>query len=317
MIHRRGWLDWAVLVALVVVWGSAFAGLKIAVADWPPAAVASTRLTVAAAALLALLVLRRERLPPLRDGSSVWLTYGLLGVFGLGLPFLCFSWAATELPSAVLAICNGTSPVFTALFAHQFLAAERLNKRKSIGVSLGLIGFAALVFPDIAAAGGLGAGGVAEFVALAGAALYAVANVVTKRAPPLGAVPAAFIMCLFGALGTAVAAAAWTGAPGPLSFQAGTAIVLLGLVPTALGTIGYVWLIRRRGALFTSFTTYLSPVWAILIGVALLGERPGPAEYLALVLILAGVGVANLPGKTVDKPPRPSPETSGAGSQPR
>jgi drug/metabolite transporter (DMT)-like permease len=86
--------------------------------------------------------------------------------------------------------------------------------------------------------------------------------------------------------------------------------VLLGIVPTALGTIGYVWLIRRRGALFTSFSTYLSPVWAILIGVVLLAERPGPTEYLALILILAGVVVANLAGKTVDKPPRPSSEPS-------
>ncbi len=306
MNRSRHWLDWAVLVTLVVVWGSAFAGLKIAVADWPPAAVASARLSVAAGVLWVLLQLRRERLPRLRPRPEpTWWTYGLLGVFGLGLPFLCFSWAAGELSSAVLAICNGTSPVFTALFAHQFIAAERLTRRKAIGVSLGLVGFVALVAPDLAASGGVAAGGLAELVALAGAALYAVGNVVTKRAPPLGAVPAAFIMCLFGALATALAAAGWTGNPGPLTARAALAIVLLGLVPTALGTLGYLWLIRRRGALFTSFTTYLAPIWAILIGVVLLAERPGPAEYLALALILAGVGVANLPGKTVDRPPRP------------
>jgi drug/metabolite transporter (DMT)-like permease len=81
--------------------------------------------------------------------------------------------------------------------------------------------------------------------------------------------------------------------------------VALGVAPTALGTIGYVWLIRRRGALFTSFTTYLSPVWAVLLGVALLGERPGWAEYLALALILIGVGIANLRNKTIDRPPSP------------
>jgi len=311
----RGWLDWAVLVALVVVWGSAFAGLKIAVADWPPAAVASTRLSVAALALLAVLAVRGEALPVLRprpDGR--WLIYGSLGVFGLGLPFLCFSWAALELSSAVLAICNGVSPVFTALFAHQFIAAERLNKRRVFGVALGLGGFVALVAPDLTAAGGLGSAGLAEFVALAGAALYAVANVVTKRAPPLGSVPAAFIMCLFGAFATGLVALA-QGSPGPLSVPAGVSIVLLGLVPTALGAIGYVWLIRRRGALFTSFTTYLSPIWAVLIGVVLLAERPGPAELLALLLILLGVGVANLPGKTVDRPPRPTPEPREAGSR--
>jgi drug/metabolite transporter (DMT)-like permease len=39
--------------------------------------------------------------------------------------------------------------------------------------------------------------------------------------------------------------------------------------------------------------------------VALLSERPGWAEYLALALILIGVGVANLRNKTIDRPPSP------------
>ena len=283
-------LDWAVLVVLVIVWGSAFAGLKIAVAGLHPAWVASLRLTVAALALLLLMQLRKERLPTLRPKPDpVWPVYAALGMFGLGLPFLLFAWAATELPSAVLAICNGVSPVFTALFAHAFLAGERLNTRKSVGVGLGLVGFVALVAPDLQASG-LDGTVVAELAALAGAALYAVANVVTKKAPPAPSVTSAFIMCAAGAVFTGATALVWAGPPPMPSAQVGGMIVALGLLPTALGTVGYVWLIRRRGALFTSFTTYLSPVWAILIGVVLLAERPGPAEYLALILILAGVG---------------------------
>ena len=306
MLSRRILLDWSVLVALVVVWGSAFAGLKIAVAGLHPAWVASMRLGVAALALYLLMRGLGERAPRLRPRPDpIWATYVGLGVFGLGTPFLLFAWAATGLPSAVLAICNGVSPVFTALFAHAFLAGERLNKRKSVGVGLGLIGFIALVAPDLRETG-LGSGVVAELAALGGAALYAVANVVTKKAPPAPSVTSAFVMCLAGALSTALAALLWAGPPPLPELRVVAVVIALGLFPTALGTIGYVWLIRRRGALFTSFTTYLSPVWAILIGVALLGERPGAAEYLALVMILLGVGVANLRGKTVERPPSPA-----------
>ncbi|MBW3559278.1 MAG: DMT family transporter [Proteobacteria bacterium] len=306
MISRRALLDWSVLVALVVVWGSAFAGLKIAVGGLHPAWVASMRLSTAALALFILMRGRGERPPRLWPRPDpIWSTYALLGVFGLGTPFLLFSWAATELPSAVLAICNGVSPVFTALFAHAFLAGERLNGRKSVGVSLGLIGFIALVAPDLKT-DGLGSAVVAELAALAGAALYAVANVVTKQAPSAPPVLSAFIMCLAGALATAAAALLWAGPPPLPGLKVGAVVVALGLLPTALGTVGYVWLIRRRGALFTSFTTYLAPVWAILIGIALLGERPAPAEYAALALILLGVGIANLRGKTVERPPSPA-----------
>jgi len=304
---RRALLDWGVLIALVVVWGSAFAGLRIAVEGLHPAWVASMRLGVAALALFILARARGEAPPRLLPRPDrLWTAYGSIGVFGLGLPFLLFAWAALELPSAVLAICNGVSPVFTALFAHAFLAGERLNKRKSVGVGLGLIGFLALVAPDLE---GAGVGGdltlFAELAALGGAALYAVANVVTKRAPPAPSTTSAFILCLAGALSTAIAALVWAGPPPVPDARTASVIVALGLLPTALGTIGYVWLIRRRGALFTSFSTYLSPIWAVLVGVALLGERPGPAEYLALLLILAGVGVANLRGKTVERPPLP------------
>lgn len=302
MTQKGAWLDWSVLVALVVVWGSAFAGLKIAVEGLHPAWVASMRLGVAAIALLALMRARGERLP---GPGPVWTAYSMIGVFGLGLPFLLFSWAATELPSAVLAICNGVSPVFTALFAHAFLAGEKLNRRKSLGVALGLIGFVALVAPDLEDAG-QGLALAAEFAALGGAALYAVANVLTKRAPPTASVTSAGLMCLTAALATAAAAMLWSGPPTPPSPRVALVVVALGLLPTALGTVGYVWLIRRRGALFTSFTTYLSPLWAMVIGVALLAEQPGPAEYLALVLILLGVGIANLRGKTVDRPPSPA-----------
>ena len=305
MVSRRVLLDWSVLVALVIVWGSAFAGLKIAVEGAHPAWVASMRLGVAASILFALMLGRGERAPRLLPRPDpVWSSYALIGVFGLGTPFLLFAWAATELPSAVLAICNGVSPVFTALFAHAFLAGERLNKRKTIGVGLGLVGFVALVAPDLRSTG-LGGAVVAELAALGGAALYAVANVVTKKAPPTPSVTSAFIMCLTGAIATGIAALVWAGPPTVPSARVLGVIVALGLAPTALGTIGYVWLIRRRGALFTSFTSYLSPVWAVLIGVAVLGERPGSAEYLALLLILLGVGVANLPGKTVERPPSP------------
>jgi drug/metabolite transporter (DMT)-like permease len=109
------------------------------------------------------------------------------------------------------------------------------------------------------------------------------------------------MMCLTRPCPPAVAALLLAGPP-PLPDAERPGHRRFGLLPTALGTIGYVWLIRRRGALFTSFTTYLSPVWAILIGVALLGEQPGAPEYLALVLILVGVAIANLRGKTIDRP---------------
>jgi len=322
MIARGVLLDWLVMIALVIVWGSAFAFLKVAVTGWHPAWVVCSRLVVASAALLLILVLRREALPALWPRPDrIWTTYGLIGAMGMGLPFLCFAWAATELPSSVLAICNGTTPVFTALLAHFLIAGERLTGRRVLGVALGVSGFVALVGPDLLEQGvGSGSAG-AQLAAVGGALLYGVANVVIKRAPDVGAATSAFLMCLGGAVFSGIAALVWTGAPSGWSTPAAGAIVFLAVFPTALATIGYVWLIRRRGAVFTSLTVYLAPIWATLLGVVLLSETPGLTDYLALVLILSGVAIANLKGRTVDRPPLParavSPAGPEAGSRPR
>ena len=86
------------------------------------------------------------------------------------------------------------------------------------------------------------------------------------------------------------------------------AVLFLGVGPTGLASAGWVWLVHRRGALFGSMPTYLSPVWATLLGVAVLGERPGGAAYAALALILAGVAAASRTPRAPEPPAIDSPE---------
>ena len=72
-----------------------------------------------------------------------------------------------------------------------------------------------------------------------------------------------------------------------------TAMIVLGLLPTAFAMFVYVWLIQRAGPVFVSFTTYMSPLWATGLGVLFLGEPLHGSMVGALALILAGVAVAN------------------------
>jgi drug/metabolite transporter (DMT)-like permease len=71
----------------------------------------------------------------------------------------------------------------------------------------------------------------------------------------------------------------------------------LGVFSTGLATVGYVFLIQRRGPLFMSMSIYLAPCLATALGMAALGERPGWPAFAALALILAGVGLATTGGR--------------------
>jgi drug/metabolite transporter (DMT)-like permease len=284
-------LDWLVLAALVVAWGSAFAALKIAVHDIAPAWNTVIRLWVATLVLSLICAARGERLPALLPRPSpVWGWYAVLGLVGLAAPFFLFAFAARGLPSAVNAICNGSSPLFTALLAHLLLAEERLGLRRGAGVALGFVGLLVLVGPRLMHGGAVE--GLALAAALVGGLLYAVSNIITRKAPVISSTAGALLMCLPAAVFATVGAALTTPLPDALPpWQALAAVTGLGIFSTALGSVGYVWLVQRRGPVFMSMSIYMAPLWATGLGVALMGERPGLSAFTALGLILLGVGL--------------------------
>ena len=71
-----------------------------------------------------------------------------------------------------------------------------------------------------------------------------------------------------------------------------SAVIWLGVGPTAFATVVYFKLIASAGPTFMSLVNYMSPVVAVFLGVALLGEVPGWHAYVALSLILVGIGVS-------------------------
>jgi drug/metabolite transporter (DMT)-like permease len=81
----------------------------------------------------------------------------------------------------------------------------------------------------------------------------------------------------------------WTLAP---TFGSAAAIVWLGAGPTAIATIVYFRLIAAAGPTFMSIVNYLSPPVALLAGVLLLGEEPGPSAVAGLALIMLGIAVS-------------------------
>lgn len=288
-------VDWLVLAGLVLAWGSAFAALKIAAPAMTPAWNTVVRLTIASLVLWLILKARGERLPRLLPRPDpVWGWYLAIGAVGMAIPFFLFAFAAQGLSSAVNAICNGASPLFTAGLAHLLLAGERLTLRRAAGVGLGFGGLIVLVLPR------LQHGAAMEVLALGaaifGAVLYAVSNVITRKAPPISSTAGGLLMCFTGAILAVAGALITTPLPAeapPLAAWLGVAY--LGVFSTGLGSVGYVWLVQRRGPVFMSMAIYLAPLWATALGVVFLGERPGWPAYAALAMILAGVGLTTAP----------------------
>src|ERR1019366_8353765 len=66
------------------------------------------------------------------------------------------------------------------------------------------------------------------------------------------------------------------------------AVVVLGIVCTAIAFVIFVVLIREAGTSRATVITYVNPVIAVALGVLVLGEHPGAGAVAGLLLILAG-----------------------------
>lgn len=136
------------ITLLTALWSPSFLFIKLAVHDLPPVTLAAWRVSLAAVLLSSLLLFKRQPLPRSR---SFWAHMSIMAFFTSVLPFCLFSFAEQTIESAVAAILNGTTPMFTALMAHYLIPSDRLTPQKALGISLSIVGLLFLFLPNIQA----------------------------------------------------------------------------------------------------------------------------------------------------------------------
>jgi drug/metabolite transporter (DMT)-like permease len=284
--------DWLLLFALVAMWGSAFMFMKIAVASVPPATLAAGRLVIGASVLLAVVHARGLRLPAL---GSAWRQYALLAAVGNAVPFYLIAWGQQRIDSALAGILIAVMPLATLVLAHHFVRGEHITRHRLIGFILGFSGIVLLMGPAAALTGETGSAlqMVSQLSVLAGALCYA-ANTVVARLTVKGDVfiASAGVLLLASAMMLPLALVLdrpWTLMPSVASIAS---VVWLGIGATGVATLCYFALIGSAGPTFTSLVNYMSPCVALLLGVIILNEEPGPNAYAGLALILSGIALS-------------------------
>jgi drug/metabolite transporter (DMT)-like permease len=289
-----GGREWAMLVVLSVAWGGSFFFNGVAVGELPSLTLVWLRVAVAAVALLAVLRLLGQRLPPERRAWAAFLGMGLLNNV---VPFVLIVWGQHRIASGLAAILNATTPLFTVLVAHLLTSDERLSARKLAGVAIGFGGVAVMIGLD--ALGGLGSDVAAQLACLAAALSYAFAGIFGRRFRRLGIAPlasAAGQVCASTLLLLPVMLL--VDRPWSLALpHASTwgAVLGVGLVSTACGYVLYFRILAAVGATNLLLVTFLIPISACLLGAALLGEILQGRQVVGMALI--GAGLACIDGR--------------------
>jgi len=275
---RRAWLLFATVSLL---WGVPYLFIKVAVAEVPPVTVVFVRVALAAA-LLAPVAARRGALRGLRGRL---LPLVVLSLTEITVPFLLISMGEQRITSSLAGLLIAAMPLFVALLALRFDAAERVSGSRLLGLLLGIGGVAVLLGVDLGGDLRQVAGGAMVLLATL---CYASSTLLVKRlfseVPMLGVVTVATAIASL-LLAPFALALTPTRLPSP---NVVLALMALGVLCTAAGLLSYFALIVEAGPSRAAVITYMNPAVAVALGIAILGEPLTGGIVVGFLLILVG-----------------------------
>jgi drug/metabolite transporter (DMT)-like permease len=278
------------LLVLALAWGSSFMFIEFAIEDLSPAATMTARLVIAASVLFGILTARRG----FRQAIGCVRMFGraglILGAMTTALPFWLIAWGQTHIDSGISAIANASMPIFVALLAIRFAPGERVSGLRAVGIGLGILGVGVLV--GVGPQGGLW-GAIGTLAVVLAAVSYAAGSLFVQR--KLDDSSGLLVMTsstIWGAI--VILPLGIVQAPSELpGWKAIMAILVMGVVATALGLLLYVHLVENYGSSRASLVVYLLPVIALFYGAVFLDEPLRATAVVGLALILGGVALGS------------------------
>ncbi|GAA3423546.1 DMT family transporter [Streptosporangium nondiastaticum] len=269
----------------VLLWASAFVGIRGAVPYFSPGALALGRLLAGSVVLGVILLVRREGWPP----RAAWPGILVSGVLWFGAYTVALNWGEQEVDAGTAAMVVNIGPLLIALLGGRLLG-EGFPPRLLAGMAMS---FGGAVVVGISMSGQGRASVTGVLLCLAAAVTYAVGALSQK---PALRHASALQVTTFGCF---VGTAACLPFAGQLVSQAARAplaatldVVYLGVFPTAVAFTTWAYALARTTAGRMGATTYLVPALVVLMAWAVLGEVPGWLSLLGGLLCLAGVAVS-------------------------
>lgn len=284
--------NWLSILLLGVIWGGTFMVVAIALEGYGPLTVACARTTLGALALLGVMRVMGRPLPVFDRTMIGYLA--VIGVFNTAVPFALLSWGQQYVPSAFAGISMAAVPLFVLPIAH-FFSDETMNMRRMIGVLVGFAGAVVLIGPGVLRIG-TGWEPLGQIACIAAALCYAVTSVLTRRCPPIDSITLAALTLVVGSVALIPCMLLIEGVPAWTDTRSGVAIIVLGILPTALATLLRVQIIRSAGAVFMTLVNYLVPVWSMVFGALILSEVLPFSFFVALAMILTGLAISQWMG---------------------
>ena len=275
----------AAYISIVIIWSTTPLAVKFSTGG-EVSFVEAAALRMLGGALIAgvLLKLAGIAVPWSRDAVKSYAS-GALAIFAA---MTLVYWGAQYVPSGLIALLFGLSPLITALLSQLFLGENTLSPAKIIASLLGIGGlvliFGEQVKIDVVAAAGL-------LALLMAVLLYSLSGVLVKRVAlvvhPLAQTYGSLVLSLPGY------ALVWIvidGSP-PTQIEPLNAglIAYLALFGSVLGFTLYFYVLSQLTVVQVALIPLITPVIALVLGTILAGEQVGLIVMIGSALILSAL----------------------------
>jgi len=263
---------------LAIKWSSEGSGFLFGV---------SSRMTLGALLCVLLLILLRQHFPLHKRALQTYLAAGL----GLYTAMLSVYWGAQHIPSGLVSVIFGLTPLVTGLLARQWLNNERFGIEQLLGSLAGIIGLA-IIFDGSLSHDAMAIQGV--LAVLLSVFLHSLSAILVKRSGhdiPALALTTGGLLCAVPLYLLTWAIDDQAVFPATVPLRAGLSILYLSVFGSVIGFVLYFYILKRIHAGRVALVTLVTPVIALYIGQTINAEPVTGQMIIGTAMILSGLGI--------------------------
>jgi drug/metabolite transporter (DMT)-like permease len=283
--------------AIYLIWGSTYFAILVGLRSMPPFMISAIRFSIAGLLLLAYCLLKGERFTRKDFGKNA--LAGILMLFG-GTGSVV--WAEQYIASGVAAIVVASLPFWFVVLDKRQWAFYFNNSLIILGLLTGFAGILLLFGGGHSATTSASQAmqSAAMLVLIGGGISWTVGSLYAKYSPtklsnPLNVALQSLGAAMFSFLIAGISGEWATFAPESVLLESWLAVAYLIVMGSIVAYSSYTWLLAVRNPAQVGTYAYVNPVVAVLLGGLFAHEQISMTQYLALLVVLSGVLLVNLP----------------------
>ncbi len=277
-------IDYALLTILALIWSSAFFNIKIATYSYGPVTIAFLRTFFGAIPVIGLCLVKKIKIEAF---SKDWYWFAIIGIINLVLPFFLIAYGVQKVQSNLAAILMASTPLSATVLAHFFIANEKINLIKVLGVLIGFSGIVFLFSDNILINENNFLSALIIFFA---STFYVIGGILTLKVSNKKNenVTASILIwaTIFLIPVTAFVEKPWNLNP---STDSTISIIYLGIVATGLAWLLRFRILKNNGLVFQAQVAYLIPIFGIILSYIFLKEIITPKVLVSVAAIIVGI----------------------------